>query len=418
MTSARAAACVAVGSELLGEGRLDSNSLTIARTLARYGFETVEKRVVGDSEQRLAAAIGELLDRVDVLVLTGGLGPTADDITREAVARALGLELVHSAEVESWIRQRYAAYGRPMREIFLRMAKVVRGSRPLPNNRGAAPGVLVHSNGRLLAAFPGVPWEMEEMLERDLAPELALLNPGFSRVTRTLLLGGVFESEIEERIRPLYERFDRESVTILAKCGIVRLMLTAAGKEASAVARVDQMEAVFRETLGNDLAGVDVTGLEEVVLDLLRHRDQSLAVAESCTGGLLSARLTDVSGASDVFRGGVVSYSNEAKERLVGVPADELVAHGAVSEQVARAMAEGVRERFEATWGIGVTGIAGPIGGTKEKPVGLVHWAVASESGIDAEHQVFPGDRGVVRLWSVHSVLDLLRRRAMSEEAR
>lgn len=416
MGSRRTAAVVAVGSELLGAHRLDSNSLAISSTLARHGFRTVEKRVVGDSEERLAATIGELIERVDVLVLTGGLGPTADDITREAVALALERELVHDLEVEGWIRDRYADHGRTMPDICRRMAQVVQGARPLPNSRGAAPGMLIQVDGRMLAAFPGVPWEMEEMLERDLAPELASWNPGVLRVTRTLVLGGVLESEIEDRICPLYENFGRESVTILAKCGVVRLLLSAEGEEASALARIEEMEAAFRERLTDDVAGVDVAGLEEVVVELLRNCGQSLAVAESCTGGMLSARITDIPGASDVFLGGVVSYSNEAKERLVGVPTDLLIDHGAVSEPVARAMANGVRDRFDSTWGVGITGIAGPGGGTEDKPVGLVHWALASDSRVVAEHQVFPGNRGVVRLWSVNSALDLLRRSIAGEE--
>jgi nicotinamide-nucleotide amidase len=370
----------------------------------------VEKRVIGDSIDVLAATIRELLEQVDVVVLTGGLGPTADDITREAVARALDLDLAHDPEVERWIRERYSKFDRPMRDMFLRMAKVIEGSRPLPNNRGSAPGVLLRHHGKLLAAFPGVQWEMEEMLERDLAPELARLNPGVRRLTRTLLLGGVFESDVEERIKHLYDRFGRESVTILAKCGVVRLILSAEGDQTDALSRINEMQAAFVEPLSEDLAGVDVGGLEEVVLAMLRRRGESLAVAESCTGGMLSSGITDVPGASDVFLGGVVSYSNEAKENIVGVPSDELVNHGAVSEHVARSMASGARERFDANWGMGITGVAGPGGGTDEKPVGLVHWAVASSSGVESAHRKFPGNREVVRRWSVNSALDHLRR--------
>ena len=407
----RTAACLAVGSELLGEEKLDRNSLTITRALAGYGIAVTEKRVVGDDVDWVASAIRDLIDRHDLVVTTGGLGPTADDVTRDAVALALDRPIHHSDEVERWIRDRYSAHGRDMPLYGPAMARVVEGSRPLPNNRGTAPGILVDLRGRLLAVLPGPPWEMEEMLERDLLPELLLWNPGAIRVSRTLVLGGVFESDVEESVRHLYERFGRENVSILASFGMVRLVLNAEGEEVNALRHLDVMERAFREVLGDDVAGVDVSGLSEVAVNELRRRDQTLATAESCTGGLVSARLTDVPGASEAFVGGVVSYSNNIKEHQLGVPLEVLVEHGAVSEEVARAMAIGARTRLEADWGIGITGIAGPTGGTEDKPVGLVHWAVAGPNGVWAEHRVFPGDRTVVREWSLNSTLDLLRRR-------
>jgi nicotinamide-nucleotide amidase len=413
----KTAACLAVGSELLGDHRLDSNSLTITRTLARHGVTVQEKRVAGDSVEGVANAIRELLDRYDLVVVTGGLGPTADDVTRDAVARALDRGIEPNAEVEAWIRERYAELGRDMPEICTTMARVVAGSRPLRNGRGSAPGLLVETDGRILAVFPGVPWEMEEMLERDLVPEIALWNPGLSKVSRTLLLGGVVESDTEVEIRHLYERFGRENITILASYGVLRLVLSAEGDEATSMRQLDAMESAFREVLGDDVAAVDVDDLPEVVLDGLRRRQQTLAVAESCTGGLLSAHITDVPGASEVFLGGVVSYSNEAKEHLIDVPHEVLIEHGAVSEEVARAMAEGVRARFGSDWGAGITGIAGPTGGTEEKPLGLVHWAVAGSDGVSAKNHVFLGDRSIVRLWSLNATLDLLRRRLLALES-
>jgi nicotinamide-nucleotide amidase len=411
MANGRTAACLAIGSELLGEDRLDSNSLAITRTLARHGFRVVEKRVVGDSEEAVAAAVTELLARVDVLILTGGLGPTADDITREAVARALGRRLDADPEVEGWIRAAYEARGRTAPALARQMAQVVHGARVLPNRKGIAPGILASARGRLLVALPGVPWEMADMLEREVEPELALRGGGARRFTRTLLLGGVFESEVEGRIRHLYDRFGRDNITILASCGVVRLVLSSEGEPTSAERRLTEMEEAFRGVLGADVAGVDVGSLEEAVLAELESSGLKLAVAESCTGGLLSARLTEVPGASAVFLGGVVSYANQAKEALVGVPHELLVEHGAVSEPTARAMADGARRSFGSDWGIGVTGIAGPTGGTADKPVGLVHWAVAGPSGTVAAHRVFAGDRPTVRRWSVHLALDLLRRR-------
>jgi len=412
----RTAACLAVGSELLGGEKLDRNSLTITRALAGYGIEVTEKRVVGDDVERIASAIRGLLAGHDLVVVTGGLGPTADDVTRDAVALALERPISHSDEVERWIRDRYSAHGRDMPKYGPAMARVVEGSRPLPNNRGTAPGMLVDLGGRLLAVLPGPPWEMEAMLECDLLPELLLWNAGAIRVSRALVLGGVFEADAEERARHLYERFGRENVSILASFGVVRLVLSAEGEEGSARLHLNVMERAFRDVLGNDVAGSDVSGLPEVAIQALRRRGQTLATAESCTGGLVSARLTDVPGASEVFIGGVVSYSNDVKENQLGVPLDVLVEHGAVSEEVARAMASGARSRLAADWGVGITGIAGPTGGTEDKPVGLVHWAVAGPDGVWAEQRVFPGDRSVVREWSLNSSLDLLRRRLARTE--
>ena len=410
MANGRTAACLAVGSELLGEQRLDSNSLAITRALANHGFRVVEKRVVGDREDEVATAITELLSRVEVVVVTGGLGPTADDVTREAIARALGRRLDPDPQVEAGIRAAYEARGRTMPEVARRMAEVVEDARVLPNRKGVAPGLLIATGERLLVALPGVPWEMVDMLEREVEPELALRGGGAQRLSRTLLLGGAYESEVEQRVRGLYDRFGRDNVTILASCGVVRLVLSSEGEPTSAERRLSEMEMAFREVLGADLAGIDVGSLEHAVLAELESARMTLAVAESCTGGLLSARLTDVPGASAVFRGGVVSYSNQAKEDLVGVPHALLLEHGAVSEPTARAMADGVRSAFSSDWGIGITGIAGPSGGTADKPVGLVHWAVAGPAGVVADHRVFGGDRPSVRLWSAHVALDLLRR--------
>lgn len=409
-TSRRTAACLAVGSELLGGEKLDRNSLTVTSALARFGIAMSEKRVVGDDVDAVAAAVADLLARHDVVVVTGGLGPTADDVTRDAVAQALHRPISHSDEVEELIRQRYREHGRTLPVHAPEMARVVEGARVLPNHRGTAPGMLFDLDGRLLAVLPGPPWEMEEMLERDLLPEVERRSGGIVRTTRTLLLGGVFESDVEERVRPLYERFGREQITILASYGVVRLVLSAEGEQTEATRRLDDMELAFRDALGDDLAGVDVGGLAEAVIRQLRRRGETLATAESCTGGLVGARLTDVPGASEVYEGGVISYSNEVKEHQLGVPLATLIDHGAVSEEVAVAMAGGVRSRLGADWGIGITGIAGPGGGTEDKPVGLVHWAVAGPDGVTARRRVFPGDRSVVREWSLNSALDLLRR--------
>lgn len=407
------AGCIAVGSELLGDAKLDLNSLEITRTLEEFGFDVVEKRVVGDSVERIAASVRELLDGCEIVIVTGGLGPTADDVTREAVAHALGRELFFDAEVESWLQVRYQKVGRTLPEIGRSMAMVVEGSQVIRNTAGSAPGILFEEDGRLLVVFPGVPWEMRSMVESHLRPSLARRHDGTIRQSRTLLMGGVVESEVEGRIRHLYDRFGRDNVTILASFGALRLVLTATGSESQVDQDLGRMEEAFREILGEDVAGVDIQGLADVVIPALADSGQTLATAESCTGGLVGAALTDVSGSSEAYMGGVISYSNEAKEVMVGVPHELLVEHGAVSEPVARAMAEGIRQRFATDWGLGVTGIAGPSGGTDEKPVGLVHWAVAGPSGAVTRHRVFIGDREIVRQWSVNVVLDLLRRQLL-----
>ena len=404
------AACIAVGSELLGDVKLDLNSLEITRILERFGFEVVEKCVVGDSVDRVAGAIRRLMGSCEIVVVTGGLGPTADDVTRQAVAEALGRSLHHDPKVEAWINERYERHGRKMPAIGRSMAMVIEGSEVIRNMAGSAPGIIIEEAGSLLVVLPGVPWEMREMVSGHLVPRLEARGGGTRRRSRTLLVGGVVESDAEQRISHLYDVFGREDITILASFGVLRLVLTASGDGDDAITQLDRMEKAFRDVLGRDVAGVDIPGLPDVVVRALGGAHQTLATAESCTGGLVGGVLTGVSGSSEVFVGGVISYSNEVKEAMVGVPHQTLVDHGAVSEQVARAMAEGVRRQLSADWGLGVTGIAGPSGGTDEKPVGLVHWAVAGPEGTIAQHRVFPGDRAIVRQWSVNMVLDLLRR--------
>ena len=411
------AACVAVGTELLGEHKLDRNSLDVTRVLDGCGVEVVEKRVVADQEDRIAAAVRELVRQVDVVILTGGLGPTADDVTRPAVAAALGRGLRRDPRLVEWLRRRYAERNREMPAPAAVMADVIDGAEPLLNQGGAAPGQLIDVEGRLVVLLPGVSWEMAEMLRHRVVPALEeRLGTTRRRVRRTLLATGVLESQVEARVHTLYDTFGRENITILASRGQVRLLLTAAGAGDAAVRRLDRMEAAFREALGDDVAGVDVGSMEEALLQLLRGEGHSLATAESCTGGLVGARLTEVPGSSDVYLGGVVSYTNDAKERFLDVPHQVLVQHGAVSEPVARAMASGVRRRFGATWGLGITGIAGPGGGTDDKPVGLVHWAVAGPGEVWHGVRVFPGPRSVVRHFSATMALDLLRRRLLAGE--
>jgi nicotinamide-nucleotide amidase len=412
MGEALSAACVAVGSELLGRTKLDRNSLEITAVLAEYGIEVVEKLTIGDHPARLTDAVRRLVRAHDVVVLTGGLGPTADDLTRPAVAEALGLDLVRDPALVEVIAERYRSFGREVPTIAPLMADILPGAEVFANTVGAAPGLAVDHDGCLVVLFPGVPSEMRAMLHDELRP---LLRKRFGAARpageRTLLVGGLPESEIEERVAHLYERFPSGAVSILASAGLVRLVLRAEPHAVDVAARLDEMAAPFRLALGDDLVGEGFEGLEHAVVDEARAKGVTIATAESCTGGLVGAMLTTVPGASAVYLGGIISYANEVKRDVLGVPEDLLIAHGAVSEPVACAMAEGARRVVGADWGLAITGVAGPGGGTEEKPVGSVCYAVSGQDGTTARRAVFPGDREAVRRWSAHSTLDLLRRR-------
>ena len=404
MGSSRRAAFVAVGSELLRSERVDTNSLKTAELLQPCGYVFVEKRVVEDDEEAIATAVDELRRRVDLVVLSGGLGPTADDVTREGVARGLGREIQSDPSLEAMLAARYEARGRTMPAVALRMSNVVTGAEVLRNPYGTAPGLLLEAGGAKVVLLPGVPRELEEIITTHLVPRWRA-EGGLS--TRTLHVGSAYESAVEEVVRPLYDRFGRERITILAGRGIVHLILTAAGPDAKE--RLDEMEGGFAAALGPSLFGRDHETLAGVVLQRLRARGWRLATAESCTGGLAGAMLTAVAGASDVYVGGVVSYANEVKESLLGVPGPLLLTHGAVSAEVAGAMALGAR-RLGAECGLAVTGIAGPSGGSEAKPVGTVHLAVSTPAGERQARHVFPGDRQLVRELSANFALDLLRR--------
>ncbi|MFL6234407.1 MAG: competence/damage-inducible protein A [Thermoanaerobaculia bacterium] len=417
------AAILAVGSELLGADRLDTNSLKLTALLDRYGAELRRKAVIGDSEEEIAAELRTLISRVDLILITGGLGPTADDVTREAVAAALGRGLHLDEEVLASLERRFQSLGWKMPEVNRRQAWVVDGAEVLPNGRGTAPGMRAESGGCTLFLFPGVPTELEGLMESALEPWLAQRSGGVARETAVLKIAGLPESVVEERIAPAYEEFGREAITILASAGEIRLQATAAGPEPERRARLQAMMDRLSALAGDAVYTTrEEDTLESVVGDLLRAAGATLTAAESCTGGLFSQRITAVAGSSDYFLGAAVTYSNELKTRLVGVPAEMIVEHGAVSEPVARAMAEGVRRELGSDWGVGITGIAGPGGGSEEKPVGTVHLAVAGPRDGEVEHRHvrLPGDRNRVRRFATQILLEMLRRRliAAAQEAR
>jgi len=411
------AAIVAVGSELLGTDRLDTNSLRLTAMLDRYGVELRRKAAIGDSEEEIAAELRSLLSRMDLILIGGGLGPTADDVTREAVAAALGRRLVFDETVLAAIECRFRFLGWRMPEVNRRQAWVVEGAEVISNPRGTAPGMRLKSGGCTLFLFPGVPAELEGMMTDALEPWLAEHSGGVARETAVLKIAGLPESVVEERIAPAYQEFGREAITILANAGEIRLQATAAGPEPERRARLQAMVARLAELAGDAVFTTrDEDTLESVVGDLLRAAGMTLTAAESCTGGLLAQRLTSVPGSSDYFLGAAVTYSDELKIRMVGVPPELLAEHGAVSEPVARAMAEGVRRNLGSDYGVGITGIAGPGGGSEEKPVGTVHIAVAGPDEGDVHHRQLrlPGDRDRVRRFSAQLALEMLRRRLLA----
>jgi len=394
------AAFLAVGSELLRTSRLDTNSLLVARKLLARGVELVEKRCVPDDAAAIARAVEELLGRGELVLVSGGLGPTADDVTREGVAQALGRKLVRDQGLLAALAERYRRLGRPMPAIAARMAELVEGCQVLPNPRGTAPGMWLDVGAKAVVLLPGVPEELETILELHVLPRVQ----GRELVVRTLKVGGRFESEVEQRVQHLYHRFGREKVTILAGRGVVDLVLLAEGPGELAA-----MEEAFAAVLGEDLFGRDETSLPEAVLAACRNRGFLLATAESCTGGLVGALLTQVPGASEVYVGGVVAYANPLKTRLLGVSEALLAQVGAVSREVAEAMALGAC-RLGAQCGLGITGIAGPGGGSAEKPVGTVHMAVATPTRLVHRMVRFGGSRNTVRELAANFALDLVRR--------
>lgn len=412
----RRAEIVAVGSELLGVDRLDTNSLAVTARLEALGIEVAVKAVVGDRLDDLAAVLRQALDRADLVITTGGLGPTDDDVTREAVARVLGRRLVEDAATVERIRARFARRELQMPEINRRQALVIEGARLVDNEKGTAPGQWLEVDGRLVVLLPGPPRELEPMLDR-VAREVLEPRAGRRRLYRRVVgMAGRSESQAEQRLRPLYARWAaREppiAATILAGAGQIELHLTVAAAEvAEGTHALETAAGEVVEAFGPDVFTTAGERLEEVVGRLLRDRGLRVAVAESCTGGLVSSRLTDVAGSSAYVERAVVAYSNAAKIELLGVPETLIAEYGAVSEPVATAMARGVRRLARVEVALGVTGIAGPGGGTPAKPIGTVAIAVDGPGEATLVRTLLlPGGRQQVKTFASTSALDLLRR--------
>jgi nicotinamide-nucleotide amidase len=421
---ARTAEVIAIGSELLGSTRLDTNSLFIAEQLSALGIALIAKAVVPDDRDAIATHCTQALSRADVVILTGGLGPTDDDLTREAVAQVTGRALDEQSAIVRTIEERFARRGMRMPDVNRRQALVLRGATVVDNPNGTAPGQWLVHDGKLILLLPGPPRELRPMLTA-LCDGVLSERAGRERIFRTsLLVTGRSESSVEQAVQPIYSRWRSEQppieTTILATPGQIELHLTLRSDDAAtADDRLRRASAELSEALGRDVFSTDGRAMEEVVGGLLGERGLTIAAAESCTGGLLMARLTDVPGSSAYVAGGIVPYSNAMKTLLLRVPDALLREHGAVSEPVAIALAEGVKAECGANIGVSITGIAGPSGGSPEKPVGTVVIGMAS----DGERPIvrtfrFIGGRAQVRFQSTQTALEMVRRHLLFHEPR
>jgi nicotinamide-nucleotide amidase len=403
---------IAVGSEMLTPQRVDTNSLHLTRELNDLGVEVVTKCVIGDDRDRLADAIRRALSRSQIVIVSGGLGPTEDDVTREAVAQALDRKLEFHTEIADALEQRFLAAKRKMAEVNKRQAFVIEGADVLPNDRGTAPGQWVEESGSVVMLLPGPPHELKAMFERQCLPRLVRFVPQLAIRTVFLRVAGMSESDLDTLIAPVYKKYDNPATTILAANGDLQIHLRAR------CATVGQAETLLAEVagpiellLGDRLYSRNGEPLESVVGEMLRKLHATVSVAESLTGGMLGERFTSVAGSSDYFLGGFITYSSALKMELLGVSPEVLQAHGAVSRETAEAMAIGARRRTNSTYALAVTGVAGPDSGGESAPVGTVYVAIADAAGVHSVHRQWLGDRQRIRVFTCQMGLDLLRRR-------
>jgi len=401
---------IAVGSELLTPDKIDTNSLFLTEELNKLGIEIVRKTVVGDDRSLLLEAFRDAVNRVPLTIASGGLGPTEDDVTREAVAELVGRQLVRNDAIVRAIAARFRSFGRPMPDTNVRQAMVPEGAEPLDNPRGTAPGLWIEDRDRTIVLLPGPPRELQPMFREQLLPRLQRRVSRVRMHHRELRVTGLGESHVDSLAGPVYMRYSEVQTTVLASPGEVQIHLRMWTEDAK------QAEATFADIeRGLDLAltdrvfSRDGSPLEVVVAHELLKQNATIAAAESCTGGLFAERLTTIAGSSAYFLGGVVCYSNEMKTAWADVPPEMIVTKGAVSSEVAVALAEGIRRRVGSTLGVGITGIAGPGGGSEEKPVGTVHLALASATGCRERALRLAGDREMVRLQASQAALDMVR---------
>jgi len=409
---------IAVGSEMLTPWRQDTNSLYLTEKFNEIGVTVAFKTIVGDRRKDLVGAIRTALGRTDVIAIMGGLGPTEDDLTREAVAEALSLTLRRDAAQVAALYARAAAWRMPMAENNLKQADVIEGATVLPNANGSAPGQWLETTFggylKLILLVPGPPGECRPLFDAECLPRLRAALPVRHIAKRTLRAAMIPESQADKFLAPIYTQYTDVETTILAHAGDIQLTLICSKTNAAAAQqRVDELAGRMEEALEDWLYSSDGESLEQIVLYYLGLRQATLAVAESCTGGMIAQRITSIPGSSRSFLGGAVVYADALKESFAGVPPELIAQRGAVSAEVAEALATGIRVRTGATLGVGVTGIAGPSGATAEKPVGRVHIAVSDANKTESVERTFRGDRTRIREFTAHQALDLVRRRLM-----
>ncbi len=403
---------IAIGSEMLTPQRVDTNSLYLTAELNKLGIEVVTKSVIGDDRERLADAVRRAVARSGIVVLSGGLGPTEDDVTREAVALALGRKLVFNPEIAEALEQRFSRARRKMAEVNKRQAFVIEGATVLANDRGTAPGQWVEESGAVAMLLPGPPHELQAMFERQCVPRLARIVPKQAIRTICLRIAGMGESDLDTLIAPVYKKYQNPATTILAANGDLQVHLRArCATAAEADALLAEVAGPIELLLGDRVYSRNGDPLEVVTGTMLRKLHATVSVAESCTGGMLGERITSVPGSSEYFAGGFITYSNDLKIELLGVPPEILAEHGAVSEQTAEAMAVGARRRTNSTYALSITGVAGPDGGSEAKPVGTVYMGLAGAGGTEVRRRQFLGDRQRIRVFSTQMALDMLRRK-------
>jgi nicotinamide-nucleotide amidase len=401
---------IAVGSEMLTPDRMDTNSLFLTGELNKLGIEVVRKTIVGDNRELLAEAFHDALNRVPLIIASGGLGPTEDDLTRETVAELLGRKLILNDAILRYIEGRFRQLGREMPAVNVRQAMVPEGAEVLENPRGSAPGLWIEDKGRFVALLPGPPRELKPMYQEQVLPRLEKRRSGVRMFHRELRVAGMGESAVEQRIKPIYTRYADVNTTILAAPGEIQIHLRMWTEDAvRAQKTLDEILQGFDLALTDRIFSRDGSSMEEVIAHLLTMNNATISAAESCTGGLLAQRLTSIAGSSTYFLGGVVCYSNELKTSWAGVPAETIKAKGAVSSEVAVALADGMRRSVGSTLGVGITGIAGPGGGSEEKPVGTVHIALSHPGGVKERGVRFPGDREAIRWHASQLALDMVR---------
>ena len=411
---------VTIGDELLLGFTIDTNAAHLARTLAAEGVEIARRTTCGDSAESIATAVREALDRAGAVITTGGLGPTSDDLTKPSIAALFGREMVLDEEHLAWMEERWRTrFQRAMPASNRQQAMLPAGATKLTNNHGSAPGIwLEDDKGRWVAMLPGVPREMRGMLADTLLPRIRERRGDVATVvrSRTLRTTGIGESHIADLVGSIAGGVGDVQLAYLPNADGTDLRLTVRGAAPDeADARLAESAARLRSTVGDAIYGEDRADLADVVLSLCRAGGVSVGVAESCTGGMLGARLTSIPGSSDVVRGGIIAYSNEIKTSLLSVPADLIAQHGAVSEPVARAMAMGARSATGADATLSITGVAGPGGGSDEKPVGTVWIALNWKGSVEAKRFNMVGDRGEIRHRSAQAAMELLRRRLLRE---